>query len=92
MFFTDLNKNKQGMMEQKQMELYYFLNQQKKQFFFIINKGWIGWDSQHIAHLVLDSQCFSLEHGTEGIDEEKQKFIMQCLNSPGVTTNVSSQY
>lgn len=34
MFFTDLNKNKQGMMEQKQMELYYFLNQQKKQFFF----------------------------------------------------------
>lgn len=37
MFFTDLNKNKQGKMEQKQMELYYILNQQKKQlvFFFL---------------------------------------------------------
>ena len=79
MFFTDLNKNKQGKMEQKQMELYYILNQQKKQlvfFFFVIDSGWIGWESQHIAHLVLDSQWFSLEHETERIDEEKQKFIM----------------
>lgn len=63
-------------MEQKQVELYYFLNQQKKQFFFITDNGWIGWASRHIAHLVLDNQCFSLEHETERIDEEKQKFIM----------------
>ena len=35
--FTDFNKNKQGKIEQKHLGLYYFLNQQKKQFFFVIN-------------------------------------------------------
>ena len=78
MFFTDLNKNKQGKMEQKQMELY--LEPAKETvvffFFFVIDNGWIRWGSQHIAHLVLDSQWFSLEHETERVDEEKQKFIM----------------
>lgn len=42
--FTDLNKNEQGKIEQKHLGLYYFLNQQKKQFF-VINNRWIAWDS-----------------------------------------------